>query len=588
MSLYLETYDNTAENNRVDKTPYITSRSSFYVLWKEGTSIMAPIVELKYSGTALSIGNYCSINDDNNKRWYYIMDVITLYNNYFQLQLKIDVLMTYREFIINSLPCLVDRNEYISEKYLKNEALPLSEEVYCNFIAKRELYDNSNNVFCYVVKILSIDSSGISYPPNERADNTFGPPTSGNIRKLTTEATYILPVKESIAGISGSNPYLTVLTLLDLIVKNSKYNSYVLSLTAYQFDLVKIIGGSVSYSTTDNKYHVSFPSGKGQELPWVSTIPIGEDTLQYQAMRVDQKYENFLKQYYTFTELRLNYNFLDFEPYTRIQMYLPYYGSYTFNMKTILAFRSRDDVSRINIFYTFEPESGACTINICLGTGYESTQYIIETLNCQIGQPVDLSYTTMDSVNRQKLVNELNYTASIIRADSNYSVSMGQAAAGMVSSAGSIVGGAISGSPSGIINGATGVVDSMISMGLASSVRNASIDIASLNKNSADVVNVPYGVKASKNVSIYTSFYYDNSNIMLIKFSNAIILHDSKLLNHTFGQPVNTTFNNLSDMYGFTILSAFHLDGLSAFEPEKSELASLLMSGIILPNPPST
>ena len=63
---------------------------------KSDNSILQPVLILKNYST----GNYCYI--EKFKRYYYITDIKLLTGGLYQLQLDIDVLMTYKDIIMNN------------------------------------------------------------------------------------------------------------------------------------------------------------------------------------------------------------------------------------------------------------------------------------------------------------------------------------------------------------------------------------------------------------------------------------------------------------------------------------------------------
>ena len=90
----LEIYNNNSNNNVINKN--ITLVNEIYFNLKSDNSILQPILILKnYIG-----GNYCYI--DKFERYYFINDVRLLNGGLYELQLNIDVLMTYKNEIMNN------------------------------------------------------------------------------------------------------------------------------------------------------------------------------------------------------------------------------------------------------------------------------------------------------------------------------------------------------------------------------------------------------------------------------------------------------------------------------------------------------
>lgn len=87
-------YNNLSNYNVVNKRLEKINTLSF--TFKENSNIINPSLILKnYKG-----GNYCYIEE--LERYYYVKDIDFLGNGLFKINCEIDVLMTYKEDIINS------------------------------------------------------------------------------------------------------------------------------------------------------------------------------------------------------------------------------------------------------------------------------------------------------------------------------------------------------------------------------------------------------------------------------------------------------------------------------------------------------
>lgn len=93
-NMKLKIYNNNSNNNVLNKK--ITPVSELDFTLKSDNSIMQPILVLKN----YIKGNYCYI--DELKRYYFINDVRLLTGGLYELHLDVDVLMTYKNEIINA------------------------------------------------------------------------------------------------------------------------------------------------------------------------------------------------------------------------------------------------------------------------------------------------------------------------------------------------------------------------------------------------------------------------------------------------------------------------------------------------------
>lgn len=90
----LKIYNNNSNDNVLNKNITLIKEIDFNL--KSDNSILQPILILKN----YTEGNYCYI--DEFKRYYYINDVRVLKGGLFELHLNVDVLMTYKDTIINN------------------------------------------------------------------------------------------------------------------------------------------------------------------------------------------------------------------------------------------------------------------------------------------------------------------------------------------------------------------------------------------------------------------------------------------------------------------------------------------------------
>lgn len=90
----LQIYNNNSNTNVLNKKITLVDTLEFNL--KVDNSILQPILILKN----YSAGNYCFIKEFN--RYYYISDIRVLTGGLYQLQLEVDVLMTYKDKIMTN------------------------------------------------------------------------------------------------------------------------------------------------------------------------------------------------------------------------------------------------------------------------------------------------------------------------------------------------------------------------------------------------------------------------------------------------------------------------------------------------------
>lgn len=98
----------TAENNRVDKTNYLSNRFVLGGTFRNESSIQDPVILVEKTNPAEFHYNYMYI--DEFKRWYYINDFITVRNHLWEIHAHVDVLYTWRAEI-EQMECVIDKSE---------------------------------------------------------------------------------------------------------------------------------------------------------------------------------------------------------------------------------------------------------------------------------------------------------------------------------------------------------------------------------------------------------------------------------------------------------------------------------------------
>ena len=96
----------TAENERVDKSAYITNRFCIEGALKQPSSVEDPVIQISKSCPPEFAYNYMYIA--KFKRWYYINDFKVIHNNIWELHAHVDVLHTYRTDLMLT-KCIVDK-----------------------------------------------------------------------------------------------------------------------------------------------------------------------------------------------------------------------------------------------------------------------------------------------------------------------------------------------------------------------------------------------------------------------------------------------------------------------------------------------
>lgn len=124
MSVNVELYKNLSDNRYVTKS--IELLATVTAVWYENTSIVTPTIRFTFPSELYDV-NYAKIPAFG--RYYYITDVRTLQGHGVEMDLRCDVLMTYKGTILNS-NMMVIRNETPNGKatptIISDPTLPLA------------------------------------------------------------------------------------------------------------------------------------------------------------------------------------------------------------------------------------------------------------------------------------------------------------------------------------------------------------------------------------------------------------------------------------------------------------------------------
>lgn len=155
-NLVLNLYNNTADSERVDKTQYITNVGTLTGVLREQTSITNIQIVIEYN--SIPTFNYVHIPLFN--RYYFVDDIVSVYNNLWEITLSVDVLMSYKNAIKN-LYAFVDRNEFINNSNIIDEKRVIEQGYDVEDIELNNAVFDSNYFGCYLITGLGFEAANI-------------------------------------------------------------------------------------------------------------------------------------------------------------------------------------------------------------------------------------------------------------------------------------------------------------------------------------------------------------------------------------------------------------------------------------------
>lgn len=518
----LTLYNNFSENNKLDKT--ISKIVELEGSLLDSTSIINPVITIffkpeYYEGyvvddnkiyitfNGLKItwdsfiynyvlsANYAKIDEFN--RYYFISDIVSVRTNLWRLSLNCDVLMSYKEPLLK-LNALIARNEFDYNKLIVDELV--------NFKYEKDIkYYNVNNLTTVkTLKTATLEpNTVITYLTDDALEYSNSTPALDNLPLISSY----------VSGGNIKTQYLVCIAgeardIIASIYKDDTIRSYIKTVVSYPFD--------VDYLTP---------------ISPITQIHIGNKEVNLSgAFRYAKNYPDRI--------LIADFNFdvdaktfLDFSPYTKYEIYIPYCSWVELSAESLIGYR-------IKVFYMVNYEDATSTAYIY----NETLGKVLFSANCNLGIKLGLSSTNALEIKNQKNAIALNTAVNTI---------------GSVASIGF---GAYSGNAYASASGA---------IHLAGTIGNA---ISSYNQlYEIGKVELTSGTDG-----------LSNSQEVLIKITKAKPIAYDEEFAKLYGKPLND-YRKLSDLHGFTKVSNIHLDNVaSATTLEHNNLKTLLEEGIIL------
>lgn len=371
-------YRSLAEREIVDKRSYIYKVYEVDGFFRDSVDIISPVVriELTYGKTSsLPKFNYAYI--EVLKKYYFIDNTVIVRTNekdtnnitiMYELYLSEDVLTTFKSNIY-LLNVVVNRQEYEYNEYLKDNLLP-----------------------CSVIP--TIDEYEMILPQN----------------KGTNQYNYILTVAAGFFETSDQykptdqNP-------------NAVYSdSYLFTQDQIMTFGRKLMGGNINLADifsmlfndpsqgVINLILLPFNIDRGDaNLVAVTTINIGKGLISEVPCRAIYNTKYIDKVIGSFTIQSKYNNFLDYSPYTTVEMYLPFYGFIDLDTNLIID-RTCD------IHYVIDIVSGNTKIKIIDSI----TKRIYYTVNCQVGVQISMTSSNIAEKIRNIATTAISIGAGVV------------------------------------------------------------------------------------------------------------------------------------------------------------------------------
>lgn len=514
----IDLYTNLSEPNIVNK--YIKYLTTITGDFRSSASITNPIIEVEsdanmnLTSDIVILDNELVVADDSDitistsnkiidcnyiyiremNRYYYVNDITFMLNKLYIFSCSVDLLMSNKDDLLD-LYGYIERNEFTYNELLEDNLQPFE---FTNDIEIMEV-DTSDNDLTFKTDI-GYTTTDLSYVLSYYSDEVI------NINNYTTEIyapeNRLNNIKPSGAGQSdftrlGCMNLFGVTKLANDLAEHESHSTFITGLICYPFIL--------QHGTNH-------------------ALRLGDDDVDvniYDITRV-------ISDYYLLGKFQFNKSsYLDVEPYSTYELYLPFVDFVTLKSSDILG-------CEIRIYYVIDYANGTGNAII-----YNHTKdYVISSYKITIGVKIPLNTTNAQSINDSKNQVGINIATSTIAGT---------------------LGGAIKGGVAGAVIG-----------GLAG------LGISSFK----GVETLSYlHEKASAGVhSGYEGVY--NPLLPYIKKTKYVKKTNTEYQEY-FGKPFEK-YEQLSALKGFTKIKDIHLNSLKITKSEIDELYTLLTNGIIL------
>ena len=159
----IHAYKSSAEQNRVDKTNFLTADMLISGVLREASSLIHP--SITFTSDTIPTFNYVYIPIFN--RYYYVTDITSIKNKLWQMSLTVDVLMTYKEALL-ACTGYIDRNENEYNGLIPDNMISLEKGETIETVAlNNELFTSTRG--SYVIQGLLI-GAGNEVTPTDGSD----------------------------------------------------------------------------------------------------------------------------------------------------------------------------------------------------------------------------------------------------------------------------------------------------------------------------------------------------------------------------------------------------------------------------------
>lgn len=535
MSVTIKLYKNISEQNRLDKTKYLTGPLTILTgEFRSDVNILSPVVDVELPNNFLNINlnafNYVRIEEFN--RYYFVNSMDVCNGNVdgenktvlLRLYLQVDVLMSWKDDI-KKLECFITRQEVESNKLYIDTKRPFLNKSTVKFIEDNsnvsELFpfdkiptDEYGRIFCYTVNMSSVAFRGL-------------------------EGTNVTPFNDYyIVDGTGIRSLVTYLykTFVGFFQQPSEG---FISLHYYPFSIDKILKRESSYEETSVIY-IGDKKFDNETTPNTFLIANNRPTASVFNIKGGYVHIPFIRYFY------------ELSPFTTYELYVPYVGWIKLSNNIIC------DCSGDDLF----------------------VNYYVNFVNNEVNYAI---YSSINGLNKPYLIGGCNLGCEIPLSSSNNNEVMKKIILGTI-------GGAIKVGTS--IANYSSVNEGFDKMSDKRTNKYKTQKKIMRTEQKGDIINSV--TETGINMSLTCQEKIDDigsldGSYSYIRFSNKPILKITSTTPATidlekYGKLVGFPYigsETISKISGYTEVGSVHVENINCLEEERDEIESILKSGFI-------
>lgn len=587
MSVNVILYKNTSEQNRLDKTEYLTTIESLSGELRNDVNILNPVLEIYLSSTNINQVNYIYIQEFN--RYYFVNNFDICNGNktsnttevLIRYYLQVDVLMSWKDDI-KKLSGVVDRQEKNYNNRIIDNKLPILPESivlrddanYTNtkpkpFIDFSSISNSTfNTVYCYVITLSDICRGGLT-----KTLTSIGYGCSSYVctpRQIRAILQYIL----------------TATWKTNLSYLFSDPTEAIISIKCFPFNIIEFLPPDrlgYDYNKTKtiyigNTYKEFTDIGEfynvHDNLKVLINVTRGfrKDDLKYEPGKLQALITTMYKEA-TGNEFNSDYTFLKCTDY---QVYLPYYGFFNIDYSKYI---NHSLAIGMYIRYLVDISTGETTIILSdktypfdttanIDKAMNDVDHIIDIINFNISVDCTYSYTNINDIEKAKLFAGIKLGTIAMSSYSNFLSGMPIA-------------------PPMQITPKTHVPTKQYRKEYSQYQQdkqeyvygNLSNDITDIsNQVIGTMKEMQYKINSTVLDNTFNKFIINNVPFIQMKFP---VIDEYDNYAKFNGRPCNK-YLTISDLEGYTKFSIIHVE-INCTEYERNEIEQILKSGFYCP-----